>query len=179
MKKVLLLNKNYQALRVMSWKEAFVKMYSPSNSVEVVSHYDDFVVHSAYRAHKVPAVMVVRSKYVDFRRKVKKGANYKKYVYVRDGYVCQYCGKDCDRNELTVDHVIPKSKGGSNSWTNLVTCCKDCNNKKGDLSCEQAKMFPKWKPREITDFDLKKLYFESHNIEPEWLDYIPYVQAPS
>lgn len=177
MKKVLLLNKDYQPLRVMSWKEAFVKLYGPSNSVDVVRFYDDFVVHSAYKTHKVPAVMVVRSRYVNFKRKVKPGANYKKYVYVRDKYLCQYCGKNCNYNELTVDHVKPKSKGGSNSWTNLVTCCIDCNNKKADMSCEEAKMFPKWKPRPITDFDLKKLYFESYYIEPEWKPYMPYIDS--
>lgn len=175
MKKVLLLNKNYQPLRVMSWKSAFVKMYSQTKSVDVVKYYDNLEVHSAYMKHKVPAVLVVRSTFVKYSRKVKKNANYKKYVYVRDNYVCQYCGKHCDSKDLTVDHVIPKSKGGSNSWVNLVTCCVSCNNKKADMSCEKANMFPKWKPREITDFDLKKLYFESHKIEPEWHEFMPYI----
>lgn len=175
MKKVLLLNKDYQPLRVMSWKKAFIKLYGPTNTVDVVRYYDDFSVKSVSREHKVPAVLIVRSAYVKFKRKVKGAANYKKYVYVRDEYKCQYCGKHCDRNDLTVDHVIPKSKGGSNSWTNLVTCCTKCNHAKGDLSCEKARMFPKWTPRPITDFDLKKLYFESHKIEPEWHDYMPYI----
>lgn len=175
MKKVLLLNKDYQPLRVMSWKAAFVKMFSPSNNVEVVKYYDDLTVRSAYKTHKVPAVMVVRSGFVNFKRKVKKEANYKKYVYIRDGYKCQYCGKECSQSDLTVDHVVPKSKGGSNNWTNLVTSCIECNNRKADKSCQQANMFPKWTPRPITDFDLKKLYFDSYKIEPEWHEFMPYL----
>ena len=175
MKKVLLLNKNYQPLRVISWKKAFVKMYSYQNNVEVVEYYPELTVRSAYKAHKVPAVMIVRSQYVDFRRKAKPEANYKKYVYVRDAYKCQYCGKLTDRGSLTVDHVIPKSKGGANNWTNLVTCCAPCNHKKADMSCRKANMFPRWKPREITDFDLRKLYFESYKIEPEWKAYFSWI----
>jgi len=175
MKKVLLLNKDYQPLRVMSWKDAFVKLYSPTDSVAVVKLYKDFVVNSAHRTHKVPAVMIVRSYYVNYKRRVKNEANYKKYVYVRDNYKCQYCGKECRNSDLTVDHVIPKSKGGSNSWTNLVTSCVACNNRKADMSCEQAKMFPKWKPREITDFDLKRLYFQSHHLEPEWDEFFAFL----
>lgn len=177
MKRVLLLNKDYQPLRIMSWKSAFIKMFSPTQSLDVVKYYDDFSVNSAHRSHKVPAVMVVRSRYVNYARKVKNESNYKKYVYVRDNYKCQYCGKDCAHNELTVDHVVPKSKGGANNWTNLVTSCVACNNKKADKSCKDARMHPQWQPRPITDFDLKKLYFESYHIEPEWHEFMPYIVA--
>jgi 5-methylcytosine-specific restriction endonuclease McrA len=56
----------------------------------------------------------------------------------RDGYRCQYCGTKT--HELTIDHIIPKSRGGSDSWENLVSACKVCNNKKGNQTPEEAKM---------------------------------------
>ena len=58
----------------------------------------------------------------------------------RDGNVCQYCNNKFDNSGLTLDHVVPKSSGGKNTWTNLVTCCKDCNQKKKNKTPEEAKM---------------------------------------
>lgn len=60
-------------------------------------------------------------------------------IFKRDGYECQYCG-DRNRDNLTLDHVIPRAKGGGSSWTNLITACKSCNSKKGDLLPEEAGM---------------------------------------
>jgi 5-methylcytosine-specific restriction endonuclease McrA len=67
----------------------------------------------------------------------------KKNVLIRDEYTCAYCGS---KEELTVDHVVPSSKGGKTTWENCVACCQDCNYKKGNKSVEEAKMFLKFKP---------------------------------
>jgi 5-methylcytosine-specific restriction endonuclease McrA len=64
-------------------------------------------------------------------------------IFRRDSYECQYCGNG---KELTLDHVIPKAKGGSTTWSNLVTACKHCNSKKGDFSPEEAGLELKMKP---------------------------------
>ena len=64
-------------------------------------------------------------------------------IYKRDNHECVYCGS---KKDLTLDHVIPKSKGGSNEWTNLVTSCFKCNLKKGNKTPEEAKMVMKYKP---------------------------------
>lgn len=174
-KKVLVLNRDYMPLHVISWKKAFVKLYSPQQPVSVVKLYEDFSVNSAYREHKVPAVLVVRNTFVKYKRKVLKNGNYRKYVYVRDKNKCQYCGEVFDDRDLTVDHVHPKSKGGSNDWTNLVTCCQPCNTKKADRFCQEAKMFPRNPPRELKDIDLMRYYFMSHNIEPEWEEFVSHI----
>ena len=58
-------------------------------------------------------------------------------IYKRDGYECVYCGS---KKHLTLDHVLPKSRGGSNEWTNLVTCCSKCNRQKDNKTPEEAKM---------------------------------------
>lgn len=61
-------------------------------------------------------------------------------LYSRDQYLCAYCGDEFNNRDLTMDHVHPKSRGGSNSWTNLVTACRTCNIRKGSKTPEEAKM---------------------------------------
>lgn len=61
-------------------------------------------------------------------------------LYARDQYLCAYCGDSFDSRGLTIDHVMPKSRGGKNTWVNCVTACKTCNHKKGNRTPEEAKM---------------------------------------
>lgn len=61
-------------------------------------------------------------------------------LYARDRYICGYCGENFTAKDLTIDHILPKSKGGRNTWTNTVSACKPCNTKKGNRTPEQAKM---------------------------------------
>ena len=78
----------------------------------------------------------------------KKVAANRKNIMQRDKYCCQYCGIDlCDRT-ATIDHIVPKSKGGGSTWVNLVTACKDCNLFKGNRTPKEAKMVLKSKPKE-------------------------------
>lgn len=65
-------------------------------------------------------------------------------VFARDEWTCQYCG--AERGSLTVDHVIPRSKGGPTAWHNIVTCCAPCNRRKGDRLPRQANMVPRQPP---------------------------------
>ena len=65
-------------------------------------------------------------------------------LFARDGYSCQYCGSS---TRLTVDHVVPRSRGGGSGWENVVTSCAPCNSRKGDHLPGEIKMFPKNKPR--------------------------------
>src|ERR687894_168032 len=74
------------------------------------------------------------------RRKITRRA-----VFARDRWTCQYCGTE--RSSLTVDHVIPRSKGGSSSWENIVACCAPCNRRKGDRLPKQVNMHPRRAPR--------------------------------
>ena len=74
------------------------------------------------------------------RRKITRRA-----VFARDRWTCQYCGHE--RGNLTVDHVIPRSKGGASTWENIVTCCAPCNRRKGDRLPRQANMVPARRPK--------------------------------
>lgn len=175
MKKVLILNKDYQPLQIIDWKKAMVKLFSETSPVDVVKFYDDFKIRTVNDEYEVPAVLVIRNRYVKYKRKASKQTGFRKYVYVRDNFTCQYCEENFFESELTVDHVQPKSRGGSNEWENLVTCCKKCNIKKGNRLPKEIKMFPKNNPRPLKDIDLMRYYFMSHKIEPEWEDYVSHI----
>ena len=81
----------------------------------------------------------------------------KKNILIRDNFKCVYC--DSNKN-LTLDHLIPKSKGGKNDWLNLVTCCDSCNKKKGDKSPEESKMTLLRKPFKPSYYTFLKSYLE-------------------
>ena len=175
MKRVLVLNRDYTPLQIISWKKAFIKMNSPQRPVDVVEFYKDLTVRSATRSHPVPSVLVIRNRYVKYKREVHDMGNYRKYIYVRDKNTCQYCTDEFQDVDLTVDHVYPRSKGGANSWQNLVTCCKPCNSRKADKLTHEAKMWPVNEPRPLRDIDLQRYYFMSHKIEEEWKPFLKHI----
>ena len=86
---------------------------------------------------RYPAVIVLDS-YIS-KRRLTLPCN-RKNVFWRDNYTCQYCTKKFSYGNLTMDHVIPKCKGGHRTWTNIVAACHKCNNKKGSKTLEQANM---------------------------------------
>lgn len=98
-----------------------------------------------------------------------KGVNLtRQNIFKRDNNECQYCGT---RRDLTLDHVIPSSRGGQHSWINLVTACKRCNAKKGDQTPEQAEMRLKRKPYKPSyALFLRDVSGYSHNEWDEFLE---------
>ena len=93
----------------------------------------------------MPRPMVIRLvTYVKVPRDTHRRKITRRAVFARDGWTCQYCGA---RSNLTVDHVIPRSKGGSSDWDNIVASCAPCNRRKGDLLPAQASMIPRRTPR--------------------------------
>jgi 5-methylcytosine-specific restriction endonuclease McrA len=83
-------------------------------------------------------------------------------IYKRDNYECVYCGS---KKDLTLDHVLPKSRGGGNDWTNLVTSCFKCNLKKGNKTPDEARMFMKQKPFVPT------IVGENQSVQKVWNEY--------
>lgn len=88
---------------------------------------------------KYPSVIILKS-YVS-KRKFTIPCN-RRNVFWRDKYICQYCGNKFSYGNLTMDHVVPKCKGGHRTWTNIVSACHKCNSKKGSKTVEEANMFP-------------------------------------
>lgn len=142
MERALLLNFSYEPLRVISWQRAVTLSFL--GKVEVIDTYDRYI-RSVSVAIKAPAVVRLL-RYVKIpKRRVSLSRT---AILKRDEYACQYCGKKLTLKDATVDHVIPRSKGGKTIWSNVVTACAGCNRKKGDRTPAQAGMQLVKKPRE-------------------------------
>lgn len=143
-KQVLVLNASFEPLSLVSIRRAVVLlMREKAELVEATQQ----IVRSASRIMPVPLVIRL-VKYV--RLPHRRVPPTRSAVMLRDNYTCQYCGAVPGRNQLTVDHVLPRSRGGSHDWTNLVTACKQCNQKKGSHLPDEAQMVLRRKPYEPT-----------------------------
>uniref|UniRef100_A0A7R9Z2P6 HNH nuclease domain-containing protein n=2 Tax=Chlamydomonas euryale TaxID=1486919 RepID=A0A7R9Z2P6_9CHLO len=106
-----------------------------SQRVEVVEYYPPpATAWSGQGEHMLPAVIRVPNRYLNLNEIASDVACTRRNVLVRDRYTCQYCG--CSSKHLTLDHVVPVSKGGRNEWLNLVTACVACNQRKGDKTLQ-------------------------------------------
>ena len=129
---VLVLNQDYQALAVCSVERAMVLVWL--QKAELVADRADRVLHSARAQFPWPTVVrLKRYIRVPYRRVLLTRRN----VLRRDGHRCQYCGS---AERLTLDHVLPRSRGGKDAWENLVAACTPCNNKKSNRTPEEAGM---------------------------------------
>jgi 5-methylcytosine-specific restriction endonuclease McrA len=118
---------------------------------------------------------VIRLIYL-IRRPRPKARLCRKEVFVRDGYTCQYCG--ARGRDLTLDHVIPRHKGGRHTWENLVTACRACNHRKGGKTLEESRMRlarPPFQPKVSTYYILHQYL----NTFQEWRKFIPEWEAPA
>jgi 5-methylcytosine-specific restriction endonuclease McrA len=141
MEMALLLNATYEPLRVVSWKKAIIML--TLGKVEVVETYDR-VVNGVSISIKLPAVIRL---FQFIKRRPPSIRFSRQNIYLRDKGKCQYCGKHYHRNLVTYDHVVPRSKGGLMDWTNIVTCCRACNRRKGDRTPREAGMRLVRRPR--------------------------------
>lgn len=94
---------------------------------------------------KIPEVIVLLNYEKIHRRSMRLT---KKNIFLRDGYICQYTGKPVKKSEADIDHVIPRSRGGRNTWDNMVVCMKELNRRKGDKTPEEAGLSLIKKPKE-------------------------------
>jgi 5-methylcytosine-specific restriction endonuclease McrA len=92
-------------------------------------------------------------------------------VFLRDKFSCQYCGS---KDDLTFDHVLPRSRGGTTCWENVVTACSPCNLAKADKIASVAKMWPRQKPYEPTVNDMHRngRMFPPNHLHESWMDYL-------
>ena len=135
---VLVLNQDFRALTVCSVQRAFVLMHL--DKVDLVESLPDAALRSARRHYAWPSIVRLRCYVrVPYRRIMLSRKN----VLRRDGFRCQYCNQ---REKLTVDHVVPRSRGGRDQWTNLVAACIRCNNKKGNRTPDEARMVLRRRP---------------------------------
>jgi hypothetical protein len=160
--KVLILNQDYSALTVCSVAKAFLLVYlkkadliaeSPTQKLRTIT--ESFPMPSVIRLHKYV--------YLPYKGVMLTRQN----IFKRDGNHCQYCGSTED---LTLDHVMPKSRAGKTTWDNLTTACRRCNSRKGDYTPEEARM-----PLRVKPYKPSFIMFLrdcSGPIEDAWLPFI-------
>ena len=138
--KVLVLNATYEPINVCSVRRAAVLLLK--ERAEMVEEGES--VLRSERASLARPEVVRLLNYVHVPRDTSRRKITRRAVFARDGWACQYCG---NRSNLTVDHVIPRSKGGGSTWDNIVASCAPCNRRKGNLLPAQARMHPQRRPR--------------------------------
>jgi 5-methylcytosine-specific restriction endonuclease McrA len=135
--RVLLLNQTYEPLGTVSVARAVIMVFK--NTVSVEEFDGDRVLRSARAEFPVPSV-IRRRIYINIRRRREASSMKRLRIYMRDKFRCQYCGEKKTAGELTLDHILPRSRGGDNSPVNVVTACVACNNRKGDRTPAEARM---------------------------------------
>ncbi len=165
-RRALVLNQDMRPVAVCSVYRAFLLVFL--EKAELISVVQDKQLRTVNRAFPMPSIIqLVRYVRIPYKGMVLTRQN----IFKRDGYRCQYCGAI---DNLTLDHVIPKSRGGSSTWDNLVTACKTCNSKKGDYTPDELSMTLLQKP-----FKPSFSMFLQNFSDELYQDWLPFLQSKS
>lgn len=165
---VLVLNATYEPINVTAVRRAMVLLLKGVAQAEEMHSSE---VHSVAHSHKVPSVIrLLAYRHIPQQSR----ALSRKNILLRDRNTCQFCGKVFPSSELTLDHVMPRSRGGRSSWENLVACCYRCNNNKGDRTPEEAGLRLARKPRPFTLHTSRQLMRLIGHRDERWRKYLFY-----
>lgn len=155
---------SYFPLSLWSWQDSIKAVFL--DRVNIVSEYENFV-HSPSFEMRLPSVVSLKS----YVKPATHPAFTRFNLFLRDRFECQYCGS---ADDLTFDHVIPRSKGGETSWENVVAACAPCNLKKGGRMPRECEMFPSQKGYKPTVHDLHKngRLFPPNYLHESWMDFL-------
>ena len=155
---------SYYPLSVWSWQDAIKAVFL--DRVNIVALYDK-AVRSPSIEIVLPSVVSLKS----YVRPARHPAFTRFNVFLRDRFSCQYCGS---REDLTFDHLIPRSLGGHTTWENVVTACSECNLQKGGQAPRQAGMWPSQLPFQpsVNDLHRNGRLFPPNYLHDSWLDYL-------
>src|SRR5712672_1059701 len=163
---VLVLNASYEPINICAARRALVLVLKGVASAEELS---SSAVHSQRRSLRVPSVI----RLLEYRRiPHQTRALSRKNILMRDRYTCQYCMKVLPAAELTLDHVIPRSRAGESAWENLVACCHSCNNRKGSRTPEEAGMKLARQPRPFSLHTSRHLMRLLGKGDDQWRKYL-------
>lgn len=177
----LLLNADYQPIKVISWKRAMSLVLEEKASL--VIEYVGEVVRSVSRVFGRPAVVRLNT----YRRPKGRLRYCPPNVLARDDYRCAYCDARGPGVKLTLDHVVPRAQARNGQvvlpwngkrvpvtcWENVITACYDCNALKADRTPAQAKMPLRSNPRTPTALDMLRMSLNRMRIPAEWVDFLP------
>ncbi len=162
MKSVIVLNADYSFLSNIDWQRSVVLLYQ--NKAEVVKESSKIVYNIGKTFSCVIPKVIRLINYVTQVHKNKLPYS-KSNIFIRDKYTCQYCMKKMKSNQCTVDHVIPKAKGGKSTWLNCVTSCRSCNSSKGDMDLKDFRYVLLREPYQPTVSDFIRLRSNKHIID--------------
>jgi len=165
---VLVLNATFEPINVTAVRRALVLLLKGVAQAEELNHAE---IHSASNAVRVPSVIRLLA-YRHIPQQTR--ALSRKNILLRDRNICQFCGKIFPASDLTLDHVVPRSRGGRSSWENLVACCYQCNNHKGDRTPEEAGLQLVRRPRPFTLHTSRQLMRLIGNKDEKWRKYLFY-----
>jgi 5-methylcytosine-specific restriction endonuclease McrA len=168
MHRALLIDRNYMALSIIPWKKAVRLLVK--GKAEPIETGNSTSVMTGSGAFSIPSIirLVVTIPWKAHKSRMKFS---RKNVMIRDNYLCQYCGIKLGKQGGTIDHVIPRARGGQTTYSNCVASCKSCNNKKADKTLEQVGFKLREKPKRPGFITLYKHYLKEYSPE-EWTDYI-------
>lgn len=158
---------SYSPLSLCSWQDAVKAVFL--DRVTVLSEYD-FEVHSPRHSLRLPSVIALKDYAPSLRR-----APFTRYnVFLRDRFRCQYCGERLPADDLTFDHVQPRSRGGRTSWSNVVAACGPCNRRKANRTPSEAAMPLIRVPTIPSPHQLQELgrHFPPNYLHESWRDYL-------
>ena len=155
---------SYYPLSLWPWQEAVKAAFL--DRVDIVSEYDQ-VVHSPTTTIRIPSVVVLK----DFVKPQKRVAFTRFNLFLRDEFCCQYCGA---KGDLTFDHVVPRARGGTTSWTNVVAACSPCNLRKGSRLLKQSGLHLRRSPRQPAPEELQNTgrKFPPGHLHDSWMDFL-------
>jgi len=164
---VLVLNQNYQPLNICTGRRAIMLLIRGKAELLIQGKA---MVRTISRSQNCPSV--IRILYM-VKRPVMRYRLSRTAIFHRDSFTCQYCG--IKTPDLTIDHIIPRSKGGSHSWENVVTSCGLCNHKKAGLTPKQARL--RMPPKPAAPRPNPYYLFVHQNIQEEWKPFMPWLSS--
>ncbi len=158
---------SYFPLSLWPWQEVVKAVFL--ERVNIVAEYDREVASPSWRM-RLPSVVSLKSYVHSDHRPAFTRFN----VFLRDGFACQYCGGQRRSEDLTFDHVVPRSRGGATRWSNVVTACGRCNLIKGSRMPEECAMPPRNEPRVPSVQELQRMgrRFPPNYLHESWRDYL-------
>jgi len=158
---VLVLNMDYSPINVTTLQRGFNLVFL--GKAEILEHGELPITTDSKTFHRPTVIRLLRYVSVPFKKVQLTRQN----IFRRDDYTCLYCGDK--NNNLTIDHVYPKSRGGKNSWKNFATACFDCNVRKGNRTPEEAGLVLLHEP-----FVPSYLYFvkKMDRVHKQWQNYV-------
>ena len=158
---------SYFPLSLWSWQDSIKAVFI--DRVNIVSEYDR-AVRSPSVEMRLPSVIALKDYVQLYRRPAFTRFN----VFLRDSFQCQYCGGGFASEELTFDHVVPRSRGGRTLWTNVVTACQDCNLRKGNRTPAECHIHPRRPVVQPTTHQLREngRAFPPNFLHESWRDFL-------